>query len=58
MFLHSLVRQPGCGAVGSASDSRARGLWFDSQSGHILTLLFPLIQKRAVVSIAGESMCT
>ena len=32
-------------AVGSASDSRARGPEFDTRSGHILSFLFPLIQE-------------
>ena len=30
-------------AVGSASDSRARGHGFDTRSGHILSFLLPLI---------------
>ena len=33
------------GAVGSVSDSRARGPRFDSQSGHIFSFLLPLIQE-------------
>ena len=36
-------------AVGSMSDSRARGLEFDSQSSHLLLFFLLLIQ---------ESMCT
>ena len=32
-------------SVGSASDSRVRGLGFDTQSGHILSFLLPLIQE-------------
>ena len=31
--------------VGSASDSKGRGPGFDSQSGHILSFLLPLIQE-------------
>ena len=33
------------GAVGSASDSRARGPGFDSRSGHIRSFVLPLIQE-------------
>ena len=44
-------------AVGSASDSRARGLGFDTRSSHILSFLFPLIQE-GQLSVTGESMCT
>ena len=40
------------GAVGSASDSRARGPGFDTQFGHILLLLFPLIQE-GQLSVTG-----
>ena len=42
-------------AVGSASDSRARGPWFDTRSGHI-QFVFPLIQE-GQLSVTGESMC-
>ena len=31
-------------AVGSASDSRARGPTFDTQSGYILLFLLPLVK--------------
>ena len=31
--------------------------WFDTQSGHILSFLLPLIQERQL-SGSGESMCT
>ena len=41
--------------VGSTSDSRARGPWFDFWSGHILSFL-PLIQE-VQMSVTGESMC-
>ena len=44
-------------AVGSASDSRARGPGFDTRSGHILSFLLPLIEE-GQLSIIGESMCT
>ena len=47
---------PRC-AVGSASDSRARGLGFDTRSGHILSFLLPLIQE-GQLSVTGGSMCT
>ena len=38
-----------CSAVGSASDSRARGPGFDTRSGHILSFSFA-DSRRAVVS--------
>ena len=41
---HLSLAGPGS-AVGSASDSRARGPGFDSRSGHILSFLLPLIQE-------------
>ena len=44
-------------AVGRASDSRARGLGFDTRSGHTLSFLLPLIQE-GHLSVTGESMCT
>ena len=44
-------------AVGSASDSRARGPGFDIRSGHILSFLLPLIQD-GQLSVTGKSMCT
>ena len=44
-------------AVGSASDSRGRGPGFDTQSGHILSFLLPLIQE-GQLSVTSESMCT
>ena len=37
--------------------TRARGPRFDTQSGHILSFLLPLIQERQL-SVTGESMCT
>ena len=43
-------------AVGSASDARAKGPGFDTQSGHILSFLLPLIQG-GQLSVTGESMC-
>ena len=44
-------------AVGSASDSRARGPGFDTRSSHILSFLLRLIQE-GQLSVTGESMCT
>ena len=44
-------------AVGSASNSRARGRGFDTRPGHILSFPFPLIQEGRL-SVTGESMCT
>ena len=44
-------------AVGRAPDSYVRGPGFDTQSGHILSFLLPLIQK-GQLSVTGESMCT
>ena len=44
-------------AVGSASDSRARGPEFDTRSGHIILFLLPLI-KEGQLSVTGDSMCT
>ena len=38
--------------VSSASDSRARGPWFDTRSGHILSFLPPLIQE-GQLSVTG-----
>ena len=46
-----------CSAVSSASDSRATGPGFNTQSGHILSFLLLLIQE-GHLSVAGESMCT
>ena len=43
-------------AVGSASDSRARGPGFDARSGHILLSLLLLIQE-GQLSVTGKSMC-
>ena len=34
-----------------------RGPSFDTRSGHILSLLYPLIQE-GQLSVTGESMCT
>ena len=42
---------------GSISDSRARGLGFDTRSSHILSFLHPLIQE-GQLSVTGESLCT
>ena len=44
-------------AVGRAPDSLVRGPGFDTQSGHILMFLLPLIQE-GQLSVTGESMCT
>ena len=48
---------PGRGAVGRASDSRARGPGFDTRSGHMLSFLLPLVQE-GQLSVTGESTCT
>ena len=45
------------GEVSSASKSRARGPWFDTWSGHILSFLLLLIQE-GHLSVTGENMCT
>ena len=45
------------GAVGSASDSRARCPGLESRSGYLLSFLLPLIQE-GQLSVTGESMCT
>ena len=42
-------------AVGSASDTRARGPGFDTLSGQILSFLLPPFQK-GQWSVTGESM--
>ena len=42
-----------CSAVGSASDSRAKGPGFDTRSEHILSFLLPLIQE-GQLSVTGE----
>ena len=60
LFLKSEFQQKGtgsCSAVGSASDSRASGPGFDTQSDDILSFLLPLIQE-GQLSVTGESMCT
>ena len=44
-------------AVDSASDSRVRDPGFDTRSGHILSLLLPLIQE-GQWSVTGENICT
>ena len=44
-------------AVGRTPDSYVRGPGFGIRSGHILSLLLPLIQEEQV-SVTGESMCT
>ena len=46
-----------CGAVVSASDSRARGPEFDIQSGLIISILLLLIQE-GQLSVTGQSMCS
>ena len=43
-------------AAGSVSDWRARGLGFDTRSGHILSFLLPLIQE-GQLSATGKSVC-
>ena len=42
-------------AVGSASDSRARGPGYDTWPGHIFLIPLPLIQERQL-SVTGESI--
>ena len=44
-------------AVGSVSDSKARGRGFDARSGHTLSFLLPLIQE-GQLSVTGENWCT
>ena len=44
-----------CSAVGSTSDSRARGPGFDTRSGQILSFLLPLIQEEQM-SVTGKSV--
>ena len=44
-----------CSAVGSMSDSRAKGPWLDTQSGRILLFFFLLIQE-GYLSVTWESM--
>ena len=48
-FLHIyLLNEAGPrNAVGSTSDSRARGPGLDTRSGHIFSFLLPLIQERS-----------
>ena len=41
-------------AMGSESDSTARGPGFDTRYGHILSFLLPLIQE-GQLSVTGES---
>ena len=43
-------------AVGSTSDSRARGPGFNTRTGHILLFLLPLNQE-GQLSVTGESIC-
>ena len=44
-------------AVGRTTDSLIRGPGFNTQSGHILSFLLPLIQE-GQLSVTGENMCT
>ena len=44
-------------AVGNASVPRTRDSVFDTRSGHILSVVFPLIQE-GQLSVTGQSMCT
>ena len=44
-------------AVGSASDSRARGPGFDTRSGHILSFLHPMIQEGQLSLLAKVNVC-
>ena len=57
MVCASFIQAGPRGAVGSASDSRARGPGFDTQYGNILSFLLPLVQE-GQLSVTGESMCT
>ena len=43
-------------AVGSVSDSRARGPGFDTQSGHILSFLLLLVQEVQLSVTAGNTL--
>ena len=45
------------GSVGSASDTSVRSPGFNTWSGHILSILLPLIQE-GQLSVTGEIMCT
>ena len=45
------------GAMGSTSDSRARGPQFNTWSVHTLTFLLLLIQEE-LFPVTGEGMCT
>ena len=42
--------------AGHTSDSGARGPWFNTLSGHILSFLLPLIHE-GQLSITGQSTC-
>ena len=44
-------------AVGSASDSKARGSEFDTRPGHRLLFLLLLIEE-GQLSVTGKSVCT
>ena len=46
-----------CGAVGSASNSRAGGPGFDTRSNHILSFFLPLNQE-GQLSVTCKNMCT
>ena len=43
-------------AIGRVPDSQVRGPGFDTQSGHILSVLLPLFQEGQLL-VTGESMC-
>ena len=45
-----------CSGVRRASDSRARGPWFNTWSSHILSFLLPLVQE-GQLSVTGKSIC-
>ena len=56
-------------AVGSESDCKTRARWFNSRSGHILSLSFgheknvydhshPSVDSRMQLSVTGEIVCT
>ena len=41
-------------AVGSASDSKARGPGFDTRSDHLISFLLPLIQEQKLSATGGS----
>ena len=53
----SILKAGSRSADSRAPDSYDRGPGFDTQSGHKLSFLLPLIQE-GQLSVTGESMCT